>query len=624
MADSGIAWTIEGTKGLPHHDHVELSGRRLSAILRYGVDEKRRLVLSREVIWPTLRLKRDDVRGYLQREWGNEIIPPIRIEGIPLIPGPVREIRHWEGRLTVTHMPLDGIAVQRHLFPCEDKPALLERWSIINFSEAPISLECHLEENGETVACYDGEAVVSLKVVEGNTLLVRPGEFGNITLAFLAHKKNLALPAINVHDEAVARGRRWKALDESMRLTTPDPVINQAFTFAKWRAAESLFETKMGLVHSPGGGRYYGGVWANDQAEYANPFFGYLGDSLCHEASMNAYQEFAAELTSSYRPLPSSFEVEGDVVWRQCGDRGDAAMIASGASRYALASGDREAAQKLWPLIVWCLEYCRRKTDTRGIVVSDTDELEGRFPTGDANLSTSCLAYDGYRRAADLARELEHEALATQYDEAADALALAIERHFGAEVEGFTTYRYYEGNTTLRAWICLPLVMGLAPPAPASGGARRRDGTIAALLSPRLWTDDGLATESGDTVFWDRATLYGLRGLFATGATEQALEKLTAFSKRRLLGEHVPYAVEAHPEGSQAHLSAESALYCRVITEGLFGIVPRGLDRFDVNPRLPEGWDAMSLTLAGFGGRWEIQVTRTAEGISTNLSKIGL
>lgn len=617
LADSGIVWEITGTEDLPHHDHVELSGRRVSAILRYGVDEKRRLVLSREVIWPTLRLKRDDVRGYLRGEWGNEIIPPIRIEGIPLIPGPVREIRHWEGRLTITHGPLDGIVVQRHLFPCEDEPALLERWSVINFSDAPIGLECVTEEDTKTVACYDGEALLSVKIVEGSSLLVRPGEFGNITMAFLAHKKNAPAPALSVHDEAKLRERRWRALSQKLVLTTPDPMLNRAFELAKWRAAESLFHTKMGLVHSPGGGRYYGGVWANDQAEYANPLFGYLGDALCHESSVNAYQQFAKELNSAFRPLPSSFEVEGDVLWRSCGDRGDAAMIASGASRYALARGDRETAQTLWPLIAWCLEFCRRKTDARGIVLSDTDELEGRFPTGDANLSTSCLAYDGYRRAADLARALDQPERAVEYEAAAAALADAIERHFGGEVEGFETYRYYEGNTTLRAWICLPLVTGLAQGA-------RRDGTIAALVSPQLWTDDGLATESGDTVFWDRSTLYGLRGLFAAGATELAWEKLAAYTQRRLLGEHVPYPVEAHPEGNQAHLAAESALYCRVVTEGLFGLVPRGLDRFDVTPCLPEDWSEMSLTLSGFGGEWKITVERVGEEILTKVEQVTL
>ena len=40
-----------------------------------------------------------------------------------------------------------------------------------------------------------------------------------------------------------------------------------------------------------------------------------------------------------------------------------------------------------------------------------------------------------------------------------------------------------------------------------------------------------------------------------------------------MLGERVPYPVEAYPEGNMRHLSAESALYCRVITDGLLNIV---------------------------------------------------
>ena len=61
------------------------------------------------------------------------------------------------------------------------------------------------------------------------------------------------------------------------------------------------------------------------------------------------------------------------------------------------------------------------------------------------------------------------------------------------------------------------------------------------------------------------------------GATEKATEYLKFYSNQRLLGDHVPYAIEAWPEGSQRHLSAESGLYGRIITEGMFGIRPTGL-----------------------------------------------
>jgi len=107
------------------------------------------------------------------------------------------------------------------------------------------------------------------------------------------------------------------------------------------------------------------------------------------------------------------------------------------------------------------------------------------------------------------------------------------------------------------------------------------------LFSEKLWTIDGLASEDGSTTFWDRATLYALRGVFAASETKRAMDYLLYYSKRRLLGEHVPYAVEAYPEGNQRHLSAESALYCRIITEGIFGIRPEGFNTFSFSPKLP-------------------------------------
>jgi cellobiose phosphorylase len=57
----------------------------------------------------------------------------------------------------------------------------------------------------------------------------------------------------------------------------------------------------------------------------------------------------------------------------------------------------------------------------------------------------------------------------------------------------------------------------------------------------------------------------------------------------------VPYAIEAWPEGDQRHLAAESGLYCRVITEGLFGIKVIGFNKFLCQPFLPKGWQKMSL-----------------------------
>ena len=222
---------------------------------------------------------------------------------------------------------------------------------------------------------------------------------------------------------------------------------------------------------------------------------------------------FARFMNSEYKAIPSSIIAEGLDIWNGAGDRGDAAMVAYGASRYALARGDKAEAEALWPLITWCLEYCHRKLNDAGVVASDSDELEGRFPSGEANLCTSSLYYDALLSAAYLGKSLgKSSTLIATYSKQAAALKKNIEAYFGGTVEGFDTYAYYKGNDVLRSWICIPLTVGIYD---------RKEGTIQALFSPRLWTENGLLTQAGSNTFWDRSTLYALRGVYACGETEK-------------------------------------------------------------------------------------------------------
>jgi hypothetical protein len=271
-------------------------------------------------------------------------------------------------------------------------------------------------------------------------------------------------------------------------------------------------------MHGPGGyNKYLAAIWANDQAEYAGPFLPFTGDPAGTEAALNAYHQFARYTNDQFTPIPSSIIAEGRGSWNGAGDRGDMAMIAYGCARYALARGDQAKAEELWPLVAWCLEYCRRQITAEGVVASRSDELEGRFPAGKANLCTASLYYDALISGSALGRSLgKAKSQVDDYAVRAATLRAAIEQHFGGEVEGFKTYRYYEGNDVLRAWICIPLTVGIYD---------RATGTTDALFSPRLWTMDGLATQAGQETFWDRSTLYALRWVFAAGFSDRALEK---------------------------------------------------------------------------------------------------
>ena len=604
----GILWTVQ--PGAAHHDHIEMSGRRVSYILNYGVEADGHLTLRRQIVFPLLRTIPNDTHASLIYTFGEDAMPRLLIEGREASGESTLSIHH-QGIMTVrsAYSRPRKILLTRTLFPSTTGQFVLERLTLKNESAQSVKVE--LERTEKTARTNPERGVYGEYVIESRTLdagerSLKPGESTTFTVAFTGRKASDPEPRIDPAAEENARRQLVASYLSQLVLETPDPVLNTAFGFAKIRTTESIYETKGGLMHGPGGGSYYAAIWANDQAEYADPFFPFLGDPAGNESAINSFRLFARYMNPDYKPIPSSIIAEGASYWNGAGDRGDMAMIAYGAARFALAYGDRKTAEELWPLIEWSLEYCNRKVNEDGVVASDSDELEGRFPAGKANLNTSSLYYDALNSAAMLGRDLDRDkALLASYEERARLIRAAIGNYFGANVEGFETYRYYDGNTVLRAWICTPLAMGIFD---------RSKGTIEALFSPRLWTQDGLASQAGDKTFWDRATLYALRGVLAAGETQRAMSFLSNYSKRRLLGEHVPYPVEAWPEGGQRQLAAESALYCRVYTEGLFGIRPSGLRAFTLTPRLPAGWPGMQLkNVRAFGHSFDVRVKREGE-----------
>ncbi|MFZ6011101.1 MAG: hypothetical protein ACOYXT_12210 [Bacteroidota bacterium] len=601
--DGSLSWIVDSR--LPHEDHIEMSGEKISSIIRYGVKEDGTFAIHRTLVWPMLRSYPNKTRANLLRTFDWDIIKTINVNEKVLSGEKVYEIR-LDGLITVKSVFEPGLECSRTMFPSPTLPVYFEEYQLKNKSGKPMLVEVPEYSNTyhtDSAKGIYGSYTFAAKSIGGGSFLLDSGKSISFGAIFYAHKKSDDLSTPDLTSEKQQRKDRVAWWRDNLILETPDELLNRAFSFAKIRSAESIYRTKGGLMHGPGGGTYYAAIWANDQAEYIGPFFPFLGYDIGNDASLNAYKHFARFMNPDYKPIPSSIISEGEGTWHGAGDRGDGAMIAYGAARFALALGNKKTAEELWPLIEWCLEFCRRKINSQGVVASDSDELERRFPAGDANLCTSSLYYDALRSAVYLGRELgkPSSTLAT-YAKQADDLKVAIEKHFGAPVEGFNTYRYYEGNDVLRAWICIPLTVDIFD---------RKQATIDALFSPRLWTNDGLATQAGKETFWDRSTLYALRGVFAAGEKEKALTYLQYYSNRRLLGEHVPYPVEAYPEGNQRHLSAESGLYCRIFTEGLFGIRPTGLSSFRTTPHLPEGWNTMSLRkIYAFENVFDLEVSR--------------
>jgi hypothetical protein len=156
----------------------------------------------------------------------------------------------------------------------------------------------------------------------------------------------------------------------------------------------------------------------------------------------------------------------------------------------------------------------------------------------------------------------------------------------------------------------------------------RVDGTLDAMLSQYLWTEEGMLTcekgkENTSDTIWDRSTLYGIKCAFLAGAGDRIIQPFLDYCHKRLLCDRVPYAVEAYPEGAKRHLSAESALFVRAVTEGMFGIMPEGLSSFSFTPYVPKGMEKVSLSKIRIcDGCYDIKVNKETYSVYLNGKEI--
>ncbi|GAB0495300.1 hypothetical protein MMPV_006599 [Pyropia vietnamensis] len=689
------------------------------------------------VYFPSMRTSRSP-RGYLTERVAHgplTLTHLISLNGRRPIPlGGAFRIRQ-DGLLHVDHAPEGGVAITRTFFPSMSRPSAVEVWTVTNVSPDQLavlrvdSTMSTLNSSPDGVA-GDYEVYTAVPGSVGERLEIPPGggvaHVGVHTTARMADNPSLRSAAAVAgsgpfcDDEPVTNAglvremRERQAFVRSLSggrcvLETPEPELDTAFALAKVRTGEAVFETELGLLHSPGGGKYYGGVWANDQAEYAGPFLAWLGgagavdsdatgrsrdamerkgagssstagegsqcmsvSSAMHDPShdvataVNGVEEagmvqdepeedvsasidardsvalwdntplaafarssvlvvdrlasISVAALNSYRTLASlmpsapadtmaySVEVEGDYIGRL--DRGDAGCYAWGASLYALTVPS--AAPVLTPSITWALQHitARIADSPDGILITESDEMEGRFETGESNLAANATALAALRSAALLADSVGRTTAAAGLRSKAADLEAAIEEYFGDKNVWSGGYRYFAGCRKMRGWSALPAAAGISSPraARAVGLLLAKHGT--------MWTPEGVRVEAARHDSWDRQTLVALRtafrvdrgqGISDVGLAEVALDRLREFTTTRAFGEHVPYCVEENYEGCQ--LAGESALYARVWLEGMFGITVMGRRKVSIAPRLPKHWRRMALRrLFGCGVVFDVVV----------------
>lgn len=140
LQDQGILWNITQDRVDPHEDHLEMSGKKVSVIVRYGVNQVGKLILSRKVVWPTLRTIPNDTHASLMDDFELESMPNLWINGNPSVSEKPLCFQ-FDGMLQIRSKADNGVMIERTLFPSVSSRSVYEKFVITNTSDQAVSIQ---------------------------------------------------------------------------------------------------------------------------------------------------------------------------------------------------------------------------------------------------------------------------------------------------------------------------------------------------------------------------------------------------------------------------------------------------------------------------------------------------
>ena len=332
----GIVWKVGSD--IPHDDHIEMSGERMAFVLRWGVDSRGAFRQERSLVFPLLRTLPNNTHASLMYRMAADIPSLLGVDGLALqdervgqvaIDGALEVRSRWGvGKMNVGSArdmkPEPVVEMTRTIFPSRTLPLMCERYTLRNVGAKPLTVS--VPEFSQVVTTDPAKGVTGSYVVRGDiagsgTFTLAAGDSLAFDAVFQAYPGGGEPLHPDVAAELAARMAFVReCIDANLVLETPDPVIDTQFRYAKLRAAESIVATKGGYMHAPGGESYYAAIWANDQAEYVNPFFPFLGYGVGNASALNSFRHFARFMnpasntaaaslrpTASWLPTPTNW-----------------------------------------------------------------------------------------------------------------------------------------------------------------------------------------------------------------------------------------------------------------------------------------------------------------------------
>lgn len=140
--DGSISWQIN--EHLPHYDHIEMSGLKVSTVLRYGVNADGSFMLNKSMIWPMLRMIPNNTHASLMRRFAWNASDMVSVNGQSLSGEKVSKIT-LDGTMVVESAVSPSrntrVALTRIIFPSVARPAVYEKYILKNTGESPVAVE---------------------------------------------------------------------------------------------------------------------------------------------------------------------------------------------------------------------------------------------------------------------------------------------------------------------------------------------------------------------------------------------------------------------------------------------------------------------------------------------------
>jgi hypothetical protein len=80
--DGSISWKINNN--IPHDDHIEMSGKKISCILRYGVALDGSFQATRSLVWPMLRTIPNNTHASFTRQFAQDAFDLVTVNYKPI------------------------------------------------------------------------------------------------------------------------------------------------------------------------------------------------------------------------------------------------------------------------------------------------------------------------------------------------------------------------------------------------------------------------------------------------------------------------------------------------------------------------------------------------------------